>query len=58
MTDTQVSGAARELAAKRWGARKLVRLAKELENRAAELPPAERRALIDALADHAERGRS
>jgi hypothetical protein len=50
MSDTQqVRGAARQLAAQRWGASKPVRLAQELTLRAAELPEIERRQLIDAL---------
>jgi hypothetical protein len=52
MDDPQVSGAARQMAARRWGARKLVRLAAELELRAAELPDPERIRLIDALTEH------
>ena len=50
MSDAQqVSGAARELAAQRWGASRPVRLARELADRASELPEIERRALIAAL---------
>jgi hypothetical protein len=49
MSDTQVSGAARQLAAQRWGASKLVRMVQELELRAAELPDLERIRLLDAL---------
>jgi hypothetical protein len=50
MGDTQSgSAAARELAVRRWGASKPVRLARELRSRAAELPEVERRALIVAL---------
>jgi hypothetical protein len=50
MSDTQqVSGAARELAARRWGASKPVRLARELALRAAELPDSERVRLLNAL---------
>jgi hypothetical protein len=50
MSDTQSgSAAARELAARRWGASKPVRLARELELRAHELPPTERQQLIAAL---------
>ena len=44
-----MSGAARLLVAQRWGASKPVRLARELAERAAELPEVERRALLDAL---------
>jgi hypothetical protein len=58
MTDTHVSGAARQLAARRWGASKPVRLARELALRTRELPEIERRQLIDALTGHAERGQS
>jgi hypothetical protein len=50
MSDTQqVSGVARQLAARRWGASRPVRLAHELELRAAELPPTERKRLLAAL---------
>jgi hypothetical protein len=50
MGDTQTSSAAaRELAARRWGDSKPVRMARELAERAAELPEVERRALIAAL---------
>ena len=44
-----VSGAARQLAAQRWGSQRPVKLAQELALRAAELPEVERRALLDAL---------
>jgi hypothetical protein len=54
MNDTQVGSAARELAAQRWGASKPVRLARELAERAAELPPTERRRLLDALTRRAK----
>jgi hypothetical protein len=49
MSDTQVSGAARQLAAQRWGASKPVRMARELALRAQELPDPERVRLLDAL---------
>jgi hypothetical protein len=49
MNDAQVSGAAREMAARRWGASKPIRLAQELAERAAELPEVQRRALMDSL---------
>ncbi len=50
MSDAQqVSGAARELATRRWGASKPVRLARELALRASELPDLERRELLAAL---------
>ena len=49
MNDAQVSGAARQLVAQRWGNRRPVRLAKELVGRVDELPPAERRELLEAL---------
>jgi hypothetical protein len=49
MSDTQVSSAARQMAAQRWGASKPVRMARELANRVNELPEVERRALRDAL---------
>jgi hypothetical protein len=41
--------AAHQMAAQRWGARKPIRMAQELAERAAELPEIERRQLIDAL---------
>ena len=50
MGDTAASLAARQLVAKRWGARKPVRLAHELLPRLDELPPAERVRLANALA--------
>ena len=53
MSDTQVSGAARQMAARRWGASKPIRMAQELALRAHELPDPERRRLLDALTEHA-----
>jgi hypothetical protein len=56
MGDTQSgSAAARELAVRRWGASKPIRLARELALRAAELPEVERRQLLEALTDRAGR---
>ncbi len=50
MSDAQeVSVAARQMAAQRWGASKPIRLAQQLAERVDELPEIERRALIDAL---------
>ena len=49
MSDTAATEAARQLVAKRWGSRKPVRLARELELRAHESPDAERQQLLDAL---------
>jgi hypothetical protein len=49
MDDAQVSGAARLLVAHRWGSQKPSRLARELAERAAELPEVERRQLLAAL---------
>lgn len=49
MSNADVSSAAREMAVQRWGASKLVRMAQELELRAAELPDVERVRLLDAL---------
>ena len=50
MSDTQVvSAAARQLAARRWGAVGRFGWPMELELRAAELPEPERRRLLDAL---------
>jgi hypothetical protein len=57
-TSDAASVAARALVARRWGSSRPVRLARELAERANELPEIERRALIDALTDHADRGRS
>jgi hypothetical protein len=55
MIDTQpVSDAARQLATQRWGASKLTRLARELAQRADELPEVERRQLLAALTEHTE----
>jgi hypothetical protein len=56
MSDALVSGAARQMAAQRWGASKPVRLARELELRAAELPDLERIRLLDALERAASKG--
>jgi hypothetical protein len=57
MGDTQSgSAAARELAVRRWGASKPIRLARELELRAHELPDLERERLLDALTQSAKGG--
>jgi hypothetical protein len=56
MSDTQVSGAARQMAAQRWGASRPVRLARELALRAAELPDPERVRLLNALERAASKG--
>jgi hypothetical protein len=56
MSDTQVSGAARELAAQRWGASKPIRMAQELALRAQELPEPERARLLAALTRRAVDG--
>jgi hypothetical protein len=57
MDGTQTSSAAaRALAVRRWGASKPIRLARELELRAHELPPTERQQLIAALTQSAEVG--
>jgi hypothetical protein len=50
----------RELAARRWRGQVASRMARELQQRAAELPEIERRALLHALIDHTgqELGRS
>ena len=53
MSNALVSGAAREMAARRWGASKPIRMAQELVLRAHELPEVERRQLLDALTEHA-----
>jgi hypothetical protein len=58
MIDTQTSSAARLLAVQRWGASKPSRLARELAERADELPEIERRNLIAALTGHTGRERS
>jgi hypothetical protein len=57
-SNAAASAAARALVARRWGAAKPVRLARELAERVDELPEIERRSLIAALAEHAERGQS
>jgi hypothetical protein len=49
MTDTQTSSAARQMAMVRWGPQKPIRLAKELAERASELPDSERIRLLAAL---------
>jgi hypothetical protein len=49
MSDETVNLAAQQLSAGRWGAQKVVRLAHELELRAAELPETERVRLLKAL---------
>jgi hypothetical protein len=54
----ELSDAARQLAVQRWGSSRPVRLARELALRAHELPPIERRALIAALSEDADRGQS
>jgi hypothetical protein len=51
------SAAARALVARRWGASKPVRLARELAERVDELPEIERRQLIAALTERS-RGQS
>jgi hypothetical protein len=52
MSDTQVSVAARELAAQRWGSQRPTKLARELVQRVHELPEIERRQLLHALTQH------
>jgi hypothetical protein len=54
----QVSAVMRDLAARRWRGQVPIRLARELVPRVDELPPVERRALLDALTRGAEGGRS
>jgi hypothetical protein len=49
MSDTHLSGAARQMAASRWGASKPIRMAQELALRAQELPDSERALLLNAL---------
>ena len=49
MSDPTASEAARTLSARRWGATRPRRLARELSARAAELSATERRRLIEAL---------
>lgn len=48
MSDTQVSGALRQMAAQRWGGSKPVRMAWELALRVHELPDPGRVRLLDA----------
>jgi hypothetical protein len=47
--DPAVSAAAKQMLSKRWGYQRPVRLARELELRASELPDAERVRLLHAL---------
>jgi hypothetical protein len=49
MNDSQASSAARLLAVQRWGASKPSRLARELAERASELPDEDRKRVLDAL---------
>jgi hypothetical protein len=56
MSNAHVPGAARQMAARRWGASRPVRLARELELRAAELPETVRERLVDALTRRAGDG--
>jgi hypothetical protein len=51
-----VSAVMSELAARRWRCQVPARLARELLPRVDELPPIERRALLDALTRRAEDG--
>jgi hypothetical protein len=53
-----VSAVMRELAARRWRGQVAIRCARVLTERVDELPDSERRQLIAALCEHAERGRS
>jgi hypothetical protein len=52
------SAAARALAARRWGASRPAKLARELAERVDELPETECRALIAALAERTGRGQA
>jgi hypothetical protein len=54
MADALTVNAARRMAQQRWGASRPVRLARELELRAAELPEPERVRLVAALTKRAE----
>ena len=58
MSDPHLSGAARVMAVRRWGASKPIRLARELRSRAAELPEVERQQLIAALTQSPKVGQS
>jgi hypothetical protein len=49
-----VSAVMAGLAARRWRGQRPTRLARELAERAGELPEIERRQLIDALTEHTE----
>jgi hypothetical protein len=49
MDNAQLSIAARQMASRRWGVSKPVRLARELALRASELPDPERVRLLNAL---------
>jgi hypothetical protein len=53
--DVAASAAARALVARRWGASKPIRLARELVPRLDELPEIERRALAAALSEDTNR---
>jgi hypothetical protein len=46
------------LASRRWRGQVAIRCARVLAERVDELPPTERRRLIAALTEHAERGQS
>ena len=49
MTDPDASAAARQFNAQRWQAARPIRLARELTQRAGELPAEERARLLEAL---------
>jgi hypothetical protein len=49
MTDAELSAAMKQLAERRWRGQVSSRLARELMGRVDELPPIEKRALMDAL---------
>jgi hypothetical protein len=56
MAEAAVTSAVmRELAARRWRGQVSTRLARELAERVDELPEVERRSLLAALAQHADR---
>jgi hypothetical protein len=58
MADALTVNAARRMAQQRWGASRPVKLARELEQRANELPALERARLLAALTRSAEDGQS
>jgi hypothetical protein len=50
-SNAAASAAAKALVARRWGSQRPVKLARELAERASELPDLERRQLLNALSN-------